>query len=89
MFKLSECISNEIITYPVIRSLKGKYRLTDAEIASIIGDKAYQTYAKKLNCESEFSSSNMINLYNYFKSRGEEGITIQGLFFDWIFSIEK
>lgn len=93
MFKLSRIILKEatyqdIITYPEIRKLKGKYRLTDQDFSNITGDKCYQTFTRKLDCKSEFTPSDMINIYNYFKDLGEE-VTIQELFFDWIFSNEK
>ncbi len=88
MFKLSEFISNDIITYPEIRKLKGKYRMSDSDFAKITGDKCYQTFTRKLDCESEFTSSDKVNIYYHFRNLGED-VTIQSLFFDWIFSNEK
>jgi hypothetical protein len=88
MFKLSEFLSNDIVTYPEIRKLKGKYRLSNSDFAKITGDRCYQTFARKLNCKSEFTASDKINIYQYFKNRGED-VSIQFLFFDWIFSNEK
>lgn len=88
MFKVSNLISKNVITYPELRALKGKYRLTDPEMAKITGDKAYQTFTRKINGESEFSSSDMVNIIKYFRALGED-VNIQKIFFDWIFSIEK
>jgi hypothetical protein len=81
-------MSRDIITYPELRALKGKYTLTDSQMADITGDKAYQTFKRKLDCESEFSGSDMVNVVNYFQKLGED-ISIKKIFFDWIFSIEE
>jgi hypothetical protein len=88
MFKLSEFVSEKVITYPEIRKLKGKYLLSDSDFAKITGDKCYQTFKSKLNGKSEFTGSDKVNIYLYFKNLGED-VSIQSLFFDWVFSIEK
>jgi hypothetical protein len=88
MFKFSEFISDDVITFPEIRKLKGKYRMSDSDFADITGDKCYQTFTSKLNGESEFRGSDMVNICRYFQERGEN-VTVQSLFFDWIFSNEK
>lgn len=80
-------IPTNTITFPVIRMLKGKYSLSNGTLASITGD-SRRTFWNKLHLRTEFSLGDMIKIEKFFREKGDN-LTIQQLFFDWIFSIEK
>lgn len=69
------------MTYPELRAIMAKYGVSKSELARVIGN-TYQTATKKLNCESEFSFNDILNIYYHFLVLDKD-IDINVLFFDW------
>jgi hypothetical protein len=85
--KIFKIIPPDTITFPELRMLKGKYSLSNDDLAHITGD-TDKTFWNKLTLRSEFSLTDMFKIVKFFRSKGDN-VSIQQLFFDWIFSIEK
>lgn len=86
-------ISFPEITFPEIRALKAKLALTDADIGEVIGNN-YQTVSKKLRLIYDFTFSDMLKIVAFFQSKTIDEkekvkITMDFLFFDWVFSNEN
>lgn len=75
----------EVKTFPELRGIMAKYGLTNSQMAEVIGN-TYQTFGNKLKLESDFSYSDMLKIWEFFKNRGET-ISIDSLFFKWKFTI--
>lgn len=73
------------IPFPRLRELKGKHRLTNDDLANIMGAKTHQTTIKRLR-EGDFTMDEMLRIERYFKTLGEKD-TISTLFFDWLSTI--
>ena len=72
------------LSFPEIRALMGKYGRTQQDLGFVIGS-TYQTFARKLNNETEFSMTDMLKIREFFVELGEnpDDLTIERLFFVW------
>lgn len=74
-------------TFPILRALMAKHGMNQERMGEVIGN-TYLTFGKKLNCSSEFSFNDMIDIVEFFKAKGEK-ITVDDLFFTWDFTKVK
>lgn len=72
------------LSFPEVRALMGKYGQTKQDLGNVIGN-TYQTFARKLNNEAEFSMTDMLKIREFFVELGEnpDMLTIEHLFFAW------
>jgi hypothetical protein len=71
------------MTYPELRSLKGKYNLSLSELGEVIGGKNNSALSRKFHLHTEFKYSEMLRITKFFESLGEK-VTPESLFLDWI-----
>jgi hypothetical protein len=76
-----------MVTFPELRALMAKYGMNQEKMGELTGN-TYITFGKKLNKHSEFTYNEMIETKKFFESKGEV-ISIDTLFFDWIFTKVK
>jgi pyruvate-formate lyase len=72
-------------TFPELRGIMAKYGMNNSKMGKLINN-TYQTFGKKLDYESDFRLSEMVKIRDFFISKGEE-ITMETLFFTWMFTI--
>ncbi len=71
-------------TFPELRALMAKYGKTQLDMGKVTGT-TYNTFAKKLNGNADFSMTDMLKIRAFFVGLGEnpEELTIERLFFAW------
>ncbi len=70
-----------MITFPELRALMAKHGDDQASMGNLIGN-TYQTFGRKLRCDSEFTFDDMITIRDHYNSKGEE-VSMDKLFFNW------
>jgi hypothetical protein len=80
-------MSDTDVTFPELRALMAKYGLTKNDMGNLI-ETTYGTFSKKLNLQYFFNFPEMLKIFDFFKSKGED-ITIDKLFFEWKLSNER
>lgn len=80
-------IPKDEITYPRLRELKGKHKLTNETLSNVIGMSAPSSFLSKIE-KCKFSFDEIVALTNYFIGLGED-VSVQSLFFDWKFTVVK
>ena len=74
-----------LATFPELRAVMARYKLTYTDMAQVIGT-TMPTFRNKINkAGSEFTFDDMLNIYDFFKSKGED-VSINYLFFAWKFT---
>lgn len=76
-----------VITFPRLRELKGKHRVTYEKLSNVIGSKAHSTAKIKID-SGHFHLVEMICIVDFFNALGESE-TVESLFVSWITQIRK
>ena len=73
------------ITFPKLREMMGKYSLSLSDMGEAVGH-TYPTFRKKLNNETDFSLTEILQIRDFFIAKGEnpDTLTIEILFFAWL-----
>ena len=73
-----------VLPFPEVRALMGKYGKNQQDLGATLGT-TYQTFARKLNNETEFGMTDMLKVREFFVGLGENpgDLTIERLFFAW------
>jgi hypothetical protein len=76
--------TGQALPFPEVRAMMGKYGKTKQDMGIVINT-TYNTFAKKLNGDADFSMTEMLKIRAFFVGLGEnpEELTIERLFFTW------
>ena len=76
------------VAYPELRALLAKYGVTYSDLAEVVG-MDYSSVALKMTDKREFKGSEMHKIKDYFFKKGEQGLSLEKIFFDWKFTNEN
>lgn len=75
------------ITFPRLRELRGKHKITYEKLSKVIGAKAHTTALVKVE-SGNFTLVEMIRVVEFFNSLGESE-TVESIFVSWIPQMRK